>query len=656
MEPARRRADQAAAKEGRALSGPARRLIIVEGTPEQTAGQAGRLLAALDDAHVLWVDGGTRSLVDRLGQAFDAVVIDAHAGLDADVLGQAQGLVWGAGALVLRRGGRRSGAALAVFPYGEQDVGQRWSTRAWAVLDAAAGRDEPLQPVERRVEGTVDQQRVVASLVEAWRGGPSRTVVLADRGRGKSSALGLAIAELAEPAVVTAGTEAAAREVLRFAGEAARFVPIASLLDGTTDAKVIAVDEAAQIPVPVLQRIVQRHPEPHLAFATTTSGYEGTGRGFVLRFVEWLDEHHGPVGRARLDTPIRWGPDDPVERAVFDALLLDAAPSSVAEVCADNLRIEHLDRDRLVADPQRLRALFGLLVHAHYRTTPSDLHRLLDAPNLSVHAALHGDRVVGATLVAQEGRLPPTMCEDATAGRIRLKAHALADALVAHLGRTDAGELAMARSVRIAVHPDARRLGIATRLVEHVHAHHDHAELLGTLFGATAEVVAFRRSVGYEVVRLSASRGARTGEPSVMMARPSSARAHTLVQSLREELARELPLQLELLEADGELLLEPALVEALRAGLPSVAPWTETEARARAHAYAHGPRTFESVATAVRAVVQAASLDDVPASDRAVIEGRVLHGHGWRRVTAEAGMPSVPAAMRALRRGVRALL
>lgn len=657
MEPARRRADQAAAEEGRALSGPARRLIIVEGTPEQTAEQAGRLLAALNEDDVLWVDGATRSLADRLGQAFDAVVVDAHAGLDADVLGQAQGLVWGAGALVLRRGGGRSGAALAVFPYSEADVGQRWNTRAWSVLEAAAANSEaPLRPVERRVEGTADQRRVVAALVDAWRGGPSRTVVLADRGRGKSSALGLAIAELATPVAVTAGTEAAAREVLRFAGQHARFVPIASLLDGTTAADVIAVDEAAQIPVPVLARIVARHPAAHLAFATTTSGYEGTGRGFVLRFVDWLEREHGPVGRAALETPIRWGPHDPVERAVFDALLLDAEPSSVGEVSVDGLRIEHVDRDRLVADPRRLRALFGLLVHAHYRTTPSDLHRLLDAPNLSLHAALHGDRVLGATLVAEEGRLPPQMCEDATAGRIRLRAHALADALVAHLGRTDAGAYAMARSVRIAVHPDARRLGIATRLVEHVHAHHREAELFGTLFGATAELVAFRRSVGYEVVRLSASRGARTGEPSVMMVRPTSTRAHALLHSLREELARELPLQLELLQADGELLLDPGLVEALRAGLPSVGPWTEAEARARVQAYAHGPRTFESVATAVRAVVQAASLDDLHANERAVIEGRVLHGHGWRRVTADAGMPSVPAAMRALRRGVRALL
>lgn len=129
----------------------------------------------------------------------------------------------------------------------------------------------------------------------------------------------------------------------------------------------------------------------------------------------------------------------------------------------------------------------------------------------------------------------------------------------------------MIRSVRIATHPELRRRGLARMLVEHVHREHA-PDLFGTLFGATAELLAFRRSVGYEVVRLSASRGARTGEPSVMMLRAVSERAHALVSELRAELARDLPRQLELLRSDGETLLDPAWVDALcaDAGLPGV--------------------------------------------------------------------------------------
>jgi tRNA(Met) cytidine acetyltransferase len=67
-----------------------------------------------------------------------------------------------------------------------------------------------------------------------------------------------------------------------------------------------------------------------------------------------------------------------------------------------------LDRDALVADETQLREFFGLLVHAHYRTTPGDLHRLLDAPNLRLHALRHRGQVVAACLLALSPRRAPT--------------------------------------------------------------------------------------------------------------------------------------------------------------------------------------------------------------------------------------------------------
>jgi tRNA(Met) cytidine acetyltransferase len=208
-------------------------------------------------------------------------------------------------------------------------------------------------------------------------------------------------------------------------------------------------------------------------------------------------------------------------------------------------------------------------------------------------------------------------------------------------------------------------------LVEHVHREHgdhvdhadhaelaDHVELFGTVFGATAELLGFRRRLGYELVRVSASRGARTGEPSVVMLRPVSERAHALVAELRAELARDLPRVLELLQADGETLLDPDLAAALRLELPPPAPLTPAQCRALVESYAFGPRTFESVAFALAQFVAAepARLESLTASERTLIEGRVIAGRGWRQVTADAGLTSVPAAMRALRRTVRRIL
>jgi tRNA(Met) cytidine acetyltransferase len=428
------------------------------------------------------------------------------------------------------------------------------------------------------------------------------------------------------------------------------------LVLGAARFDVIVIDEAAQLPVPMLRALVETHAGAHLCFSTTTHGYEGTGRGFSLRFLTGL-ERDGPLVRLSLTQPIRWDDGDPLERLVFDALLLAAEPASL-DTLDGELEPMRLDRDVLAADEASLGELFGLLVHAHYRTTPSDLHRLLDAPNLTVHVLRLRGHIVAATIVAHEGSLPDELCDALLDGRRRIRAHALAELLVAHLGKRSAGSLRMLRSVRVATHPQLRRRGLARMLVEHVHREHGEAELFGTVFGATAELLAFRRRLGYQLVRVSASRGARTGEPSVLMLRPVSERAHELVAELRAELARDLPRVLELLHADGETLLDPHLASALVLELPAPAPLSPAQCRALIESYAFGPRTFESIAFALACFVAAepARLQALTTSERALIEGRVIAGHGWRRVTDDAGLASVPAAMRALRRAVRRML
>lgn len=658
------------------LSPGHRGCAIFRGPRTDTAARAHRVVERLSPGSVLWIsardDGGRlravvpRRLAAQLGGSFDAVVVDAHDGLDPQVVGQAHGLVRGGGALLLRLwpdtmptpvAGR---VRLAAYPYAVGHVGDRLDRRLLAALRRVPAVSLPLPPAAHVPAATSEQRQLVADLVATWsRPGPSTTVVTADRGRGKSSAIGLALAQLQASALrgvsLTGPAPAAVAEAQRFFGEAApAFLPALDASRGDDTRTIVVVDEAAQLPVPVLRRLVARHPRAHLVFVTTVHGYEGTGRGFALRFVPWLHTQRADVVERTLTSPIRWADGDPLERAVFDAFVLDARPATAVTVQAP--RPVALDRETLASDETRLREVFGLLVQAHYRTTPTDLRRMLDAPNLDVHAMVDDGRVVGVTLVAREGGLPPELCARAATGQTRLRAHALPDALLAHLGRVGAGSLRYVRSVRIAVSPRLRRHGIASALVDHVHASYD-ADLFGTIFGADAGLLAFRRAVGYELARVSASRGARTGEPSVMMLRPASAAGRTLLADLREELARILDVQLRLLAADEELLLAPALDAALRQGLPRVPGWSDAQCRRRAQDYAFGPRTFESCPVAVRRVVQAhlAAVAALPPSAQAVLRSRVLEGRGWIATAATAGL-TVPAAMRQLRRAVRALL
>ncbi len=658
-----------------------RRCVVLRGTPTDTADAARTLLRDISETERLWVGGeapeavAPREVKHLLGQSTSAVILDLHQGLDADVLGQSHGLIRGGGALVLcmpphgeaPAGGR---AALAVHPYGPDDVTHRFWDRFERCL-ARAGVDAPpseaLAPPPDDAQGTEEQaalaHRVAAILIEC---SGTLVSVVADRGRGKSSALGLALraAQTERPlrVAVTATSEEAAAEIFRFADAGPVYLSPAELLASDARWDAIVVDEAAQLPVPLLRRLVARHPDATIAFATTARGYEGTGRGFVLRFLAELRASERPLVELRLEEPIRWSDGDPVERFVWDALALDATPADVEALAPEALvedALEHvvLDRDALARDEARLRAFFGILVHAHYRTTPSDLHRMLDAPNIRLHALLSSDEVVAASLVALEGGLPLRIAEALNRGSRRIRGHALAETLASHSGEVEAATMTFVRSVRIATHPALRRRGLASALVDHVHESHA-PDFFGTMFGATPELLAFRRSVGYALVRVGASRGARTGEPSAVMLRPVTARASAVVERLRGVLSRDLPLFLSLSEADNHLPPSEALSRALFEGLPAPAPLSEAERMRIVRSYAHGPRTYETAATALEAFVASApsALDALPEQERQLALARIVERRGWREVAARAGYPSIPAAMRALRRAVGTLL
>lgn len=678
-----------------------RRLVVVRGPAAELEARALDLLARLvanedgSAASVVWVGPtlpveasdvcpsierlGSRQLSAALGRTVDVLVFDARAGVDADALAAAHGLVRGGGVFVLGLAppgvpaSREHRARFAAYPHEPEAVGQRFALHFERALARARthGLDEidELEPPPPPPGPASEQAALVERLVARWaQPSPTTTALVADRGRGKSSALGLALARVRVRTTrtidiaVSAVSPTAIAELARFAGDEAgsTFVPLPELCFGPRRFDLIIIDEAAQLPATMLRRVAQRHADSDLAFATTTHGYEGTGRGFELRFLAWLAPRVPDFVRLSLDPPIRWTRGDPLERFIYDALLLDARPAAARDLAdrIDEAAHACLDRDALATTEAELRALFGLLVGAHYRTTPRDLQRLLDAPNLEVHVLRIAGRIVAASLVAREGQLPAKLCAKLARGQTRIRAHALADNLITHLGQTEAGRLRMVRSVRIVVDPALRRRGLATRLVEAIHEHHGDADLIGTLFGATAELVGFRQQLGYQLVRVSASRGARTGEPAAMMLRPASSAGRELVADLRRALARSLDAQLALIEAEGETLLEPALVAALHRDLPPAEPLSDADIAAEVRSYTDGARTLDSVIVALRAFVHAhrSVLADLAARERALIEARVLDGQSWRDTADAAGFDTVAAAMRATRPAVRALL
>lgn len=638
--------------------------MVIRGPRQETAARALHVVSNL--TQVVWVgaaDGcavvatSKAQLRRGLGRTCDAVVLDLHAGFDGNALGQANGMIRGGGVMVLR-------LPESAMP-GRMGI---WLEHQFAAFTA----HHPAQPVAVPPSippGSADQDALVGALTRRWTDeAASVSVVLADRGRGKSAGVGRAITALpSDASVVVCGPHpAAVREVLAFADRPglAHWSPLALLecleqrtVPGGVD--VLVVDEAAQVPLPLLQALVTAVPHAHVVLATTIHGYEGTGHGFEQRLLPWLQEQPRAVVRHVLSTPIRWAAGDPLERFVSSALLLDAEPACIRVESAP-LRVDVVDLDVLVRQPEQLRDLFGLLTRAHYRTTPDDLRHLLDDPGVALHAVWCGATVVAVGWLVADGGLDDATIE-AVARGVRPRGAALADSFVCHSGRADAARLAMWRSVRTVVHPQLRGHGLARTLVEHEHATHAEADLIGTMFGATPGLMKMRQALGYAVVRLGLSRSARSGVPSVVMVRARSDAAHRLVQNLRADLARDLPGQLRRLAEEPGVALSGALIAAIQEGLPAPAPWTSQsvlQAMARLDetavpldALGDAPRLWLTRLTELRLDWA----DGLSATERRAVQLRVLDEATWAVVVSECALRGVHVAQRAVRRSLRTI-
>ena len=83
-----------------------------------------------------------------------------------------------------------------------------------------------------------------------------------------------------------------------------RFIAVDELIKGDYKADLLMVDEAAAIPTAMLTQLLKRYSR--IIFSTTVHGYEGTGRGFHLRFKQVLDALTPQWKEVELTEPIRW--------------------------------------------------------------------------------------------------------------------------------------------------------------------------------------------------------------------------------------------------------------------------------------------------------------------------------------------------------------
>jgi tRNA(Met) cytidine acetyltransferase len=641
--------------------------------------------------------GPAREAHKWLGRELDLLVVDAWAGFDVEAFGAAAGALRGGGLLLLLTPplvewphyADPEYARIAVHPFTPEQVSGRFLARFVRLLRQhgvavlaegdALPSWQPVPAVHPADWCTAEQQAALETITQmAQAAAPAPVVLTSDRGRGKSAVLGMAATRLlaagVQRIVVTAPRLAAVDTLFEHAarglpqaevsrgsvafptGVTLQFIAPDELVHALPPVDLLLVDEAAAIPTPLLERLLVHYPR--IVFATTLHGYEGTGRGFAVRFQRVLDGRAPGWTAVRLNEPIRWAADDALERFVFRALLLDAAAAddaAVRETAAADCGIERVERDALLADEATLRQLFGLLVLAHYRTSPLDLRHLLDGPNVSVWLMRRQGQVAATALTVREGGFDAALAQEIYQGRRRPRGHLIPQSLALHSGYIEAPRLRGERIMRIAVHPAAQQRGLGTRLLHALieQARSDGLDFIGSSFGATAPLLAFWRRAQLLPLRLGLTREASSGAHSVIVLRPLSAPGRALYDAVRARFLAHLPALL----GDGMEEVDTDVAAALLA--ESVADDSlelDAQDRRDVESFVRGWRGYEVCQVALRKRV-AAMADTAPLSavQRELLLAKVVRRQSWEQIVAAFGYNGRAQALAALREAVAGL-
>ena len=658
-----------------------RQFLHISGPPEQCREEAARQVCS----DTLWIGWQAlpliepippRKLAGRLGMETDTLVFDALDGFDPDAFAMALGLVQGGGRFLLltpplSRWPRMADPELQRLLPAEWPAasGNRFLQRFAALLKQWVwNKRAPVTTAPLTGALTPDQERAMAAIMHVAQGHPGRPLVItADRGRGKSTLLGIAAARLlqqrrcrilvtaprrsatdilfrqARDALADGGTGA---DELEYRGGSLEFMAPDALLQEKLDAHLLLVDEAAGIPLPLLGDLVRSYKR--IVLTSTVHGYEGSGRGFLIRLGPMLDGIRPHWKSLRLEQPVRWARGDPLEAFGFETLLLDAEPASLEgeSPAAADCSARRMSREELLADERLLKQLFGLLVSAHYRTTPKDLRYILDAPNLALHGLFHHDRLLGAALVAREGNLSEVLSTAIRAGGRRPRGHLLPQLLATRCQLPEALEMRCERVVRIAIHPRLQNRGLGSKLLRYLveSSRGEGVELLGTSFGATPSLVRFWRAAGFEPLRLGHRREASSGTHSALMVLGLQPDAARLVQAAKQRFQENFPLQL----AEAFRELDPELALSLR---PSSAQLRLDGSELRTlEAFARGRLPYLDALSALRSL--ALQLDDPKDPDQRLLVMKVLQHRSLQALARLLGLPGKAATEARLRQAV----
>lgn len=498
------------------------------------------------------INNSAQKLQKILGQEYRLISLDTTAGFDANYFSALGGTLKGGGILSIilcqslspklsnlfqQKNRRKLTEALSSINIAETlkrfILACFWSqTTAMVSNGEFHARKVNITTAYDSNQAYAGQKEVINKIIRAANGHANRPLVItADRGRGKSAALGFASKELIKShnkkIIITCPNELNLISFIRHSGyplgvnkpassengTEVVFMPVDKIIAENPEGDLLIVDEAAAIPVTQLEQLT--HIYKRIVLSTTTNGYEGNGKGFEIRFKQKLIQTKPQTRFAKLSLPMRWAEGDELEAASYQAFLLDTQLPDNALENLEKFKFQVIPKSTLIANNALLAKVFALLINAHYQTRPADLEQILSNQKLQVMALLNAEQALAAVaLVNFEGNFDDNLCEQIYLAKKRLKGDLLPQSLIAHYGYKLAGQLKYYRIMRIAVDPRVQNQGVGGQLINHIlaHAKRENIQIVGASFAADSRVIGFWLRNQFQVTRFGSAKDSSSGQ------------------------------------------------------------------------------------------------------------------------------------------------
>uniref|UniRef100_A0A8C1T5T1 RNA cytidine acetyltransferase n=1 Tax=Cyprinus carpio TaxID=7962 RepID=A0A8C1T5T1_CYPCA len=378
------------------------------------------------------------------------------------------------------------------------------------------------QPVGVLVDSckTMDQTKAVLKFIEAISEKTLRSTVAltAARGRGKSAALGLAVAGavtfgysnifVTSPSpdnlhtlfeFVFKGFDALQYQVI-ITGHKARYDVFTT---GLSYLKSVISTQRVKPSVISVETLIVPLLFCKLLILVSPCRYEGTGRSLSLKLIQQLRQQSADsqlnlsaenrntstarLAAARtlhevtLHESIRYGQGDPVEKWLNDLLCLDCL--SVPRIISgcplpQTCDLYYVNRDTLFcyhkASEAFLQRLMALYVASHYKNSPNDLQMLSDAPAHHLFCLLPPvpptqsslPEVLAVVQVCLEGEISRQSVLNSLSRGKKASGDLIPWTLSEQFQDPEFGSLSGGRIVRIAVNPDYQGMGYGSRSLQ----------------------------------------------------------------------------------------------------------------------------------------------------------------------------------------------